>query len=118
MTEHPDVVDTGDPKWEERSHGDRFAYRRKQPVSAAGGARLGCNLYEVPPGKRAWPRHYHLANEEAIYVLQGRGTLGIGDEEVGISKGDYVASPAGEEWAHQVVNDSDEPRYATCASRP
>ncbi len=112
MTEHPNVVDTGDLEWEERPHGDRFGYRRKQPGSAAGGESIGGSLYEVPSGKRVWPRHYHLVGEEAIYVLQGRGKLGIGDEEVGISKGAYVASPAGEERAHQVVNDSDEPlRY-------
>jgi uncharacterized cupin superfamily protein len=35
----------------------------------------------VPPGRRAWPYHYHLENEEAIYVLEGLGTLRIDEEE-------------------------------------
>jgi hypothetical protein len=40
----------------------------------AGGEKLGCSLYEVPLGRRAWPCHYHRANEEAIHVLYGSGT--------------------------------------------
>ena len=83
-----------------------MGYRRKQLGSSAGGEKLGCSLYEVPPGRRAWPYHYHLANEEAIYVLEGSGTLRIGREEIGVSKGDYVALPARAQAAHQLVNDS------------
>jgi uncharacterized cupin superfamily protein len=49
---------------------------------------------------------YHLANEEAIYVLEGSGTLRIGGEQVRISKGTYVALPARAKSAHQIVNDS------------
>jgi uncharacterized cupin superfamily protein len=75
--------------------------------SAAGGEKLGCSLYEVPPGRRAWPYHYHLANEEAIYVLEGSGTLRIGGEEVRVCKGNYVALPARAEGAHQLVNSSE-----------
>ena len=74
--------------------------------SSAGGEKLGCSLYEVPPGRRAWPYHYHLANEEAIYVLEGSGTLRIGGEEIRVSQGDYVALPASAQAAHQLVNDS------------
>lgn len=51
---------------------------------------------QIPPGKRAWPRRYHLANEEATFVLEGRGRLRIGEREVAISEGDYAALPAGE----------------------
>jgi mannose-6-phosphate isomerase-like protein (cupin superfamily) len=56
--------------------------------------------------RRAWPYHYHLANEEAIYVLEGSGTLRIGGEEIRVSQGDYVALPARAQAAHQIVNDS------------
>jgi uncharacterized cupin superfamily protein len=92
--------------WSEHSHGEKFGSRRKQLGSSAGGEKLGCSLYEVPPGRRAWPYHYHLANEEAIYVLEGSGTLRIGGEEIRVSKGDYVALPARAQAAHQLVNDS------------
>jgi uncharacterized cupin superfamily protein len=104
MVDRPNVVGVGDQEWEEQSHGEKFGYRRKQLGSAAGGEKLGCSLYEVPPGRRAWPYHYHLANEEAIYVLEGSGILRVGGEEVQVSKGDYVALPARSEAAHQLVN--------------
>lgn len=54
--------------------------RRKQLGNAAGGEQLGCSLYEMPPGQESWPYHYHTANEEAMYVLAGRGTLRLAGE--------------------------------------
>jgi uncharacterized cupin superfamily protein len=84
VTGHPNVVGTGGLKWMEQSHGEKFGFKCKSLGAATGGERLGCSLYEVPPGKRAWPHHYHLANEEAIFVLEGRGTLRIGEKEVAI----------------------------------
>jgi uncharacterized cupin superfamily protein len=102
------VVSEGKLGWSEQLHGEKFGHRRKQLGSAAGGQRLGCSLYEVPPGRTAFPRHYHLANEEAIYVLEGSGTLRIGQEgeEVEVSQGDYVALPGGADETHQLVNTS------------
>ena len=100
---HPNVVNENELEWGEQSHGEKFGYRRKSIGSTAGSERLGCSLYEVPPGRRAWPYHYHLANEEAIYVLEGSGMLRVGEEEAPVSQGDYVALPAGAEGAHQLV---------------
>ena len=107
MADHPNVVGNQEVEWSEQHHGETFGYRRKSLGSAAGGQKLGCSLYEVPPGRRAWPYHYHLANEEAIYVLEGSGTLRIGGEEILVSKGDFVALPAKAEGAHQFVNSSE-----------
>jgi uncharacterized cupin superfamily protein len=107
MMDRPNVIGDGDLEWDEQSRGEKFGCRRKQLGSAAGGEKLGCSLYEVPPGRRAWPYHYHLANEEAIYVLEGSGTLRIGGEEIWVSEGDYVAFPAGEEASHQLINSSE-----------
>lgn len=107
MKRRLNVVGEGDLEWNEHSHGERFGYRRKSLGSAAGGEKLGCSLFEVPPVRRAWPYHYHLANEEAIYVLEGYGTLCIGGEKIRVSEGDYVALPARAEDAHQLVNSSE-----------
>ena len=38
----------------------------------------GTTFFRVPPGASAVPYHAHHANEEAAYVLQGRGTLRMG----------------------------------------
>jgi uncharacterized cupin superfamily protein len=116
MNEHPNVVNEQDLEWGQQSHGEKFGYRRKQLGSAAGGERLGCSLYEVPPGRRAWPYHYHLANEEAIYVLDGSGTLRLGKREVALSRGDYVALPVGEAEAHQIINTAEKPLRYLCFS--
>ena len=53
MANHPSVVGDGDLEWDEQSHGEKFGYRRKQLSRAAGDEKLGCSLYEVPPGRRA-----------------------------------------------------------------
>jgi uncharacterized cupin superfamily protein len=95
MADHPNVVNADGLEWSEQSHGDTFGHLRRKLSAAAGGERLGCSMYEVPPGRKAWPRHYHLANEEAIFVLEGSGTLRIGDAEVPVSRGDYAAFPPG-----------------------
>lgn len=116
MTEHPKLVSEKDLEWGEQSHDERFGHRRKTLGAPAGGEKLGCSLYEVPPGRKAWPYHYHLANEEAIYVLHGSGTLRIAREEVELSQGDYVALPAGEAGAHQVINTSNETLRYLCLS--
>jgi uncharacterized cupin superfamily protein len=116
MREHPNVVNEQDLDWGEQSHGEKFGRRRKQLSSAATGEKLGCSLYEVPPGRRAWPYHYHLANEEAIYVLEGSGTLRLGEREVALSRGDYVALPVGEAGAHQIINTAEAPLRYLCFS--
>lgn len=85
------------------------SFERRQLGVAAGGDRLGCSLYEIPPGRRSWPYHYHTRNEEALFVLSGTGTLRLDGDIVALAEGDYVALPADEHGAHRVVNDSDEP---------
>lgn len=112
------VVGEGDLRWSEQQHGERFGHRRKRLAGAAGGRKVGCSLYEVEPGRAALPRHYHLANEEAIYVLEGSGTLRLGreGEEVEVSRGDYVALPTGADGAHQLVNTGDSVLRYLCLS--
>jgi uncharacterized cupin superfamily protein len=94
--------------WREYEQGEA-TFRRKLLGAAAGGDDLGCSLYELPPGKRSWPYHYHEANEEAIYVLSGSGSVRLDDGTTTLEAGDYVALPTGEQGSHGVVNDGDEP---------
>ena len=96
-----------DLDWEGIGSGDT-GFRRKQLGRAAGGEDLGCSLYELPAGERAWPYHYHLRNEEALFVLSGEGRLRLPEGRRDLAPGTYVALPTGEESAHRVVNDSDE----------
>lgn len=100
-----------DVEWNDYDRGE-IAFRRKELSNAAGGAQLGCSLYELDPGSRSWPLHYHRANEEALYVLAGEGTLRTGEAELSLEAGSFVSLPADERGAHQLVNDGEEPlRY-------
>ena len=114
--DHPNLVNENELDWGEQSYGEKFGHRRKSLSSVTRGEKLGCSLYEVSPGRRAWPYHYHLANEEAIYVLHGAGTLRVGEREVTVSRGNYVALPAGESGAHQITNTSNETLCYLCFS--
>ena len=96
---HEDEVD-----WIELSHGERFAFKRKMLGLATGAEKLGCSLFEVAPGKRAWPFHFHFANEEALYILEGCGTLRLGSEELAVGKGHFVTFRAGADSPHQLTN--------------
>ncbi len=62
----PEQKREGDLGWTEQRHGEKFGHRRKELGSVAGGQRLGRSLYEVPPGRTAFPRHYHLAEKEEL----------------------------------------------------
>ena len=107
-----DHVNEGDVDWEDYEHGET-AFRRKELSTAAGAEpagdpEIGCSLYELPPGKRSWPYHYHAGNAEAVYVLDGSGLVRNRDDEAPVETGEYVAFPPGEEGGHQIVNDGDD----------
>ena len=85
-------------------HGN-FGFLRKRLGAAAGGKQIGVSWFEIQPGKKAFPFHFHLANDEGLYVLEGEGVLRLGDEEMPLRPGDYVAFPPGPP-GHQVINRS------------
>jgi uncharacterized cupin superfamily protein len=104
-------VNESDLSWSTLDGGDT-ELRRKKLAAATDGEEIGCSLYELPAGDRSWPYHYHTANEEALYVLDGTGVLRLGGDTVALAAGDYVALPADTAGAHRVLNDGDDPlRY-------
>src|SRR5262245_47358562 len=105
MASHEHVVNAEEMEWSFESAPDGSAPRqRKKLAAAAGGRELGASLYRMGAGAKPWPRHAHLANEEAIFVLAGEGELRIGERSVPLRAGDYVALPAGLATAHQIRN--------------
>ena len=81
------------------------------PIGAAIGLKgLGCMLTVVEPGKRAFPFHNHLANDEMFVILEGTGTYRFGEEEHPIRAGDVCGAPrGGADTAHQIINTGDAP---------
>jgi uncharacterized cupin superfamily protein len=98
------VVNVADLEWQEDGHGENYGLRRKYLAREAGGRQLGCSLYELDPGKRDWPLHFHHGNEEALYFLDGEGMVRFPDHEVAVGRGDYVALRCEPAHAHQVIN--------------
>ena len=64
-------------------------------------------VYEVPPGKSAYPYHYHLKNEETFFILKGEGLLRTQEGERKVRPGDLLFFPAGEQGAHKLTNPSE-----------
>ncbi|MEQ8764607.1 MAG: cupin domain-containing protein [Planctomycetota bacterium] len=91
-------------------------FKVKSLGQAVGAKRLGTSLYEIPPGGTAWPFHYHCANEEAIFVLSGRGHVRLTEESLEVQEGDYVTFPVGEDGAHQIRCEGEEPLRFLCLS--
>jgi len=104
-------VNEADVDWKEYEPPET-SFRRKELGNAVDAEKLGCSLYELPPGERSWPYHYHTANEEAIYVLAGSGQIRTPAGNSELQTGDFVDFPADERGGHRVINDGDEPlRY-------
>src|SRR5205085_2660400 len=62
---------------------------------AVGSVRTGMRHHVVAPGKIGWPPHCHGAEEELFVVLEGEGTLLLGDEGHEVEVGGGVRRPAG-----------------------
>ncbi len=91
-------------EWTTRVDHGSFLGRRKE----LGGDKLGCGLWELPPGKKSFPFHLHHVTEEAMFVVSGSAKVRTPEGLTPISKGDFVSFPAGGP-AHQLINDGSEP---------
>ncbi len=98
------IVNIDDEQWTDEDD----TSRSKQLGRLAGGSDIGCTYKEVQPGAKTSRFHYHLGNEEALFVISGRGSMQTTSGLTEVQGGDYVAFPRGEEGAHTVENTSDE----------
>ena len=101
-------VDVESLEWEEWQEGVRYAGRvRTLSPSRVSGLRIGVYVEELDPGKQSAPFHYHLIQEEHIWMLAGEVTLRLGDKRIRFSAGQFVSFPAGVERGHCLINESD-----------
>jgi len=75
---------------------------------AVGLKNVGIHLISIAPGDKSTEFHTHRYEEEAIYVLSGRGIAVIGEATQKIGPGDFIGFPAGGA-AHETINDGAEP---------
>ena len=81
-----------------------FEFIRRQFVRRGEAESTLVGIYEIPPGKAAYPYHYHLKDEETFFILRGEGTLRTPEGERSVRAGDLLFFPAGSEGAHQLLN--------------
>ena len=69
--------------------------------------RIGVHIVRLEPGRESTQFHYHDADEEFLYILEGRAIAEIGDERFEVAAGDFMgfATPSP---PHTLINTSDE----------
>src|SRR5271170_2165513 len=110
------IIHESQVQWIETVQGEAFRSRRKKLGGVVGARMLGTSIYELPPGASAFPYHYHCANEELIYILEGEGTLRLGDKKILVRTGSFVALPPGPAHAHRLYNTAAAPLKYLCVS--
>ncbi len=80
-----------------------FSSEKMKKVSLFDTANLFCDLYCLRPGQSQKP-HTHQGGDKIYFVLQGRGTFLVGEEEKVLEAGEIVLAPSGA--VHGVTNNS------------
>jgi uncharacterized cupin superfamily protein len=79
-------------------------------ISEAGGlTQFGALIEVLPPGSRSSIKHWHSAEDEMVYVLEGHITLIEGETETLLKPGDAATFRAGDPIGHYLENRSDMP---------
>ena len=94
----------------QRDDSTRFGAMVAPLSGALGMSGLGAMFVTVEPGRRAFPFHNHLGNDEMFIILEGEGTYRFGEDEFPVRPGDICAAPrGGPDTAHQLINSGSKP---------
>lgn len=89
-----------------RSEHDGYEYLRRKFIPFGGAKNTLVSVYEIPPGKAAYPYHYHHKNEETFYILRGEGLLRTPEGERKVAAGELLFFPTGPAGTHKLTNSS------------
>jgi uncharacterized cupin superfamily protein len=81
--------------------------RRWKLGVAAGLTQFGVNLTRVPPGQWTSQRHWHTAEDEFVWVIEGEVVLVTSRGEQVLRSGDCAGFAAGVADGHHIQNRSD-----------
>ena len=84
-----------------------YEYFRRKFIPFGGAQNTLVSVYEIPPGKAAYPYHFHHKNEETFYIPSGEGVLKTPDGERKVKAGEMLFFPTGPEGAHKLTNSSE-----------
>lgn len=103
------VVNLHSEDWDDERERPGYSWHRLQVGKRLGAELLGASLYELQPGERSFPHHFHYGNEELLLAVAGAPTVRHVGGERELEPGDVIVFRRGPEGAHQVVNRSGEP---------
>jgi uncharacterized cupin superfamily protein len=95
-------------EWDGEQDRDGFRWRSTRVGARLSAERIGATLYELAPGQRTFPYHFHHGNEEWALVVTGSPTLRIPEGERELRPGDVVCFPEGPDGAHALENRTQE----------
>ena len=103
----------GDPKWQrqvipyltERFSNTQFIVTAHSPIFVQ--AATGANLVVLEPGAWSAQRHWHSAEDEFVYVVEGELALVTDQGEHTLRAGMVAGFPASRADGHHLVNRSD-----------
>lgn len=93
-------------KVKKEQHG-KYQYTKYQVTDRSEFQQMYAAIYEIPPKSYNYPYHYHIANTELFYIIQGEGILETEEGEIPLKAGDVIVIPPGEKGAHRIYNPSD-----------
>jgi uncharacterized cupin superfamily protein len=71
-----------------------------------GGSHVGVGLDVLKPKQYSNRYHYHLLEEEHVFILKGAATLILGERRYVMKERDYCCFPAGQKAGHHLYNHS------------
>lgn len=104
-----DTVNLFGDEWDGGRDRPGWQWKRLGVGERLGAERIGASLYELAPGQRTFPNHWHVIQEEWLIVLGGEPTLRDPSGERKLTAGDCVVFKRGPDGAHTIRNDTTEP---------
>ena len=102
----PESSSTGYPK----PYKSRVAGRHKRRLGDHVGLKnFGVNLTRLDPGAESSMRHWHMKQDEFVYIVEGEITLVTDAGRQKLGPGMAAGFPAGKADGHQLVNETDKP---------
>ncbi len=100
-------VNLFDDVWKDGEERAGYASRERLVAEELGAKLWGGTIFELSPGERICPYHWHVGEEEWLLVVAGAPTLRTPDGERELRAWDVAVFPRGPEGAHEVRNDGD-----------
>ncbi len=90
-----------------RNEHDGYEFYKRELVPKGKAKQCAISVYIIPPRKSAYPYHYHTQNEEAFYIIKGKGILKTPTGDKAVTAGEFLFFPANENGAHKLTNVSE-----------